>query len=439
VIFVGDVRSLALEQTFQTAVALSQSADSTALDEVAKRVEQALRGERELIVGPGFFEDLARRQPAIADVEIQLKRGRTVNELIQFRYDVTLHVGSPGPVIQPRWHAWQPEQSSLDAVRQILRDSPEAVGFTGIPNRRVAVAVSAAQLVDTRRARQTVADVRARESIDAVDPEDLWSLGQQHHRRVSIRPSVAAPGDFDAVIFGQSDSRSRVVWPARWPPPHTNTPLVAAFDDGLADALRAHAATRPPHFMLPNSFVMLDALPHTPSGKLDRHALPAPTGTVPASTARHTTPPRDALERQLVDLWEEVLDVRPVGVADDFFDLGGHSLLAVRLAALVQRRFECRIPLSQLLAGATVERLAAVMRGLSAEGELSTRVTLRASTAWQRRHRYLSCTRPAATCCAMSIWRANSVRSVPSTLWNRRHCCATPARPALWRTWPLCT
>jgi thioesterase domain-containing protein/acyl carrier protein len=72
--------------------------------------------------------------------------------------------------------------------------------------------------------------------------------------------------------------------------------------------------------------------------------------------------PRDTLEIQLVQLWEEVLNVQPVGVRDNFFELGGHSLAAVRLFALIERRLGIRLPLSSVFQGATVEHLADIVR-----------------------------------------------------------------------------
>ena len=69
-----------------------------------------------------------------------------------------------------------------------------------------------------------------------------------------------------------------------------------------------------------------------------------------------------ALELQLVNLWEEVLDVRPIGVTDNFFELGGHSLAAVRLFALIEKRLGKKVPLATVFQGATVEQLAKILR-----------------------------------------------------------------------------
>ncbi len=72
--------------------------------------------------------------------------------------------------------------------------------------------------------------------------------------------------------------------------------------------------------------------------------------------------PRDEVEEQLAAIWEDLLQIRPIGVTDDFFDLGGHSLLAVRLAARIEERFGRSLALSDLLLGSTIEELAARIR-----------------------------------------------------------------------------
>ncbi len=133
--------------------------------------------------------------------------------------------------------------------------------------------------------------------------------------------------------------------------------------------LRALLRRRLPEHMLPAAFVPLPALPLTANRKLDRRALAVlAEGPATEGRTRTTVPPRDALELQLARLWEEVLGIPKVGVTEDFFELGGHSLLALRLMAHVRKRFQRHLPLSVLFRGATVERLAALLRQGPGEG-----------------------------------------------------------------------
>jgi amino acid adenylation domain-containing protein len=123
-------------------------------------------------------------------------------------------------------------------------------------------------------------------------------------------------------------------------------------------SMRHALAERLPKQMLPSSIDVLPALPLTPNGKVDRRAL-AQTAARPDE--RSAVPPRDALEYQLLRIFEEVLET-PLGVTDDFFDRGGHSLLAVRLVARIRGECGCAIPLAALFEQPTVEHLARVIR-----------------------------------------------------------------------------
>jgi thioesterase domain-containing protein len=122
----------------------------------------------------------------------------------------------------------------------------------------------------------------------------------------------------------------------------------------------------------------VEQIPRTHSGKVDRRTL-AESLPDASPTAEGRVMPRDEVERQLAAIWEDLLRVRPIGVTEDFFDLGGHSLLAVRLAARVEERFGRSLALSDLLLGATIEDLAARLRGPAGSARRSPLVDLGAT------------------------------------------------------------
>jgi len=137
--------------------------------------------------------------------------------------------------------------------------------------------------------------------------------------------------------------------------------VVAQRESGpTAGELRVFLKEKLPDYMMPAVFVPLDALPLMPNGKVDRGALPE-AGRTRSEPGRVFAAPRNALELQLVSLWEEVLGVRPIGVTDNFFELGGHSLAAVRLFALIEKRLGKKVPLATVFQGATVEHLANIL------------------------------------------------------------------------------
>jgi acyl carrier protein len=112
--------------------------------------------------------------------------------------------------------------------------------------------------------------------------------------------------------------------------------------------------------MVPSAFVLLDEMPLTPNGKINRRALPAPEVLRPEIEERYVAP-RNAIEEALVELWQEVLGISPIGVSDNFFDLGGHSLKATRLLSKVRSIFRTQLPLSVVFEATTVEALACAL------------------------------------------------------------------------------
>jgi amino acid adenylation domain-containing protein len=123
--------------------------------------------------------------------------------------------------------------------------------------------------------------------------------------------------------------------------------------------LRHYLQQHLPDYMVPSTFVQLQTMPITPNGKVDRRGLPAPqieTSSIQIVVAT------DAVQSQLVRIWEEVLGRKPIGIRDNFFELGGHSLLAARLMHRIGQATGKTLPLAMLLEAPTVELLAATLR-----------------------------------------------------------------------------
>ena len=124
--------------------------------------------------------------------------------------------------------------------------------------------------------------------------------------------------------------------------------------------LRKTLAKTLPEHMIPSVFVVLDDLPLTPAGKVDRKALPDPGRARPELDNPYSAP-KTPVEKTLAHIWSELLSLDRVGIHDNFFDLGGHSLAATRVVSQVIKRFELEIPLQSLFQSPTVAAMAAII------------------------------------------------------------------------------
>ena len=127
-----------------------------------------------------------------------------------------------------------------------------------------------------------------------------------------------------------------------------------------SDELRAYLKERLPDYMVPSVYVPLEALPLTPHGKVDRAALPAPQVSLSRAGREYLAPQND-LQQQLVDIWEELFKIHPIGIADNFFELGGHSLQMIMLVARVEERLGKRVAMAELFDDPTIEHLAGLI------------------------------------------------------------------------------
>ncbi|XOS94007.1 phosphopantetheine-binding protein [Brevibacillus laterosporus] len=115
-------------------------------------------------------------------------------------------------------------------------------------------------------------------------------------------------------------------------------------------------ATFLPDYMIPSFFIAVDEFTLTPNGKIDRKILPEPNGDVLRNEQSYCAP-RNIFEEQMVLLWEKVLEVKPIGIMDNFFMLGGHSLKAFVLVSQITQRFGLNLPLSDLFKAPTIAGL----------------------------------------------------------------------------------
>ncbi|WP_420630848.1 non-ribosomal peptide synthetase [Candidatus Leptofilum sp.] len=192
--------------------------------------------------------------------------------------------------------------------------------------------------------------------------EYLGRIDQQ----VKIRGFRIEPGEIEAVLSEHEAVRETAVLAKS--DPSGNKRLIAyvvAQPEQTADALtlRSFLKDRLPEYMVPSLVMLLDEMPLTPSGKINRRGLPEPDESARA-VVQEFVAPRTAVESIVAKVWVEILGVEKVGVKDNFFDLGGHSLLATQVISRLKSSFKTNLPLRSLFESPTIGELAAAIVAL---------------------------------------------------------------------------
>ncbi|MDT0454465.1 amino acid adenylation domain-containing protein [Streptomyces sp. DSM 41527] len=202
-----------------------------------------------------------------------------------------------------------------------------------------------------------------------ITPEgEIEYLGRADHQ-IKVRGYRIEAGEIESQLLDHPAVDSAVVVPQRDPGGDLRL-LAYVTGDGQqvsGDALRDLLAERLPAYMLPWRVVVLDTLPLTVNGKVDRAALPEPGGDRLAVATAYAEP-RDATEQAVADAFAAVLGLDRVGIQDNFFDLGGHSLLATRLVFRLRDELSTEVPLRTLFEVPTVGGIAAAVRRSSGSG-----------------------------------------------------------------------
>ncbi|MEG4344303.1 amino acid adenylation domain-containing protein [Microcoleus sp. A003_D6] len=409
-IFIGDVRSLPLLAAFHASVQLYQAEPSLAGEQLQQRVQMQIFQETELVIEPDFFSALKHRFPQIGGVEIQLIRGSYHNELTDFRYNAILHITSEtNPAQSPaegelggsKRLDWSAENQNLTVtkVQQILlQNQLDVLRIANVPNARVTAAVKAAELLSVGDKFPTAGQLqKAVEKVEdlGVDPEGWYALEVPYNVNISWSNSDSQ-GRYD-VVFARGKTRDFVRETRRdnlrpWRS-YANNPLQAKAARKLVPQLQAYLAEKLPEYMVPSAFVVLESLPVTANGKVDRLALPVPE-PIKLEWAGGYVAPQTSIEEVLVKIWAEVLGIKRVGIRDNFFELGGHSLLATQLVSRVRDAFGVELPLRRVFEAPTIGDLSKIVESLKDKNAKSEVPALVPISRDSRRRKLSSFNRP---------------------------------------------
>ena len=238
-----------------------------------------------------------------------------------------LHIGGAGLA---RGYLHQPELTAERFIRHPFSDAPDA--------RLYKTGDLARFLPDGQIAFLGRADTQIKIRGRRIEPDEIVSVLNSHP---AIQASVVSAREEPTGV------KSLVAY------------IVSAASVQLTvDSLRTHLGTQLPDYMIPATIVVLESLPLTPNGKVDRDALPTPSvANTLRDTASSETEPRTVIEQAMAEIVSGLLNLRQIGLDDNFFLMGGHSMLGAELIERVAHTFEIDLSLLTLFEGPTVRQM----------------------------------------------------------------------------------
>ncbi|AIQ12431.1 non-ribosomal peptide synthetase [Paenibacillus durus] len=188
-------------------------------------------------------------------------------------------------------------------------------------------------------------------------PDGQIEFLERMDHQVKLRGYRIELGEIEQVLLEHENIREAIVL-ARKDPAGQDVlyAYVTAAVELSRTEIRAYAGSRLPGYMIPAYFILLDHLPLTANGKVDRKALPEPDSSAHAESGYAA--PSNYVEEQLVSVWEEVLNMKPVGTSHNFFEIGGNSLKVMHAVQLINKKFHTELSISQFFEHPTVKQLA---------------------------------------------------------------------------------
>ncbi|HET7286763.1 MAG TPA: methyltransferase, partial [Pyrinomonadaceae bacterium] len=374
-IFLGDVRSLPLLRLLNTGIELERCGPNTTVAELHERVERRTDQEPELVIDPVFFEALQQQFEEITGASIQLKRGWELNELTCFRYDVCLQVnGSAESMESVEVFDWS-TLSSVEGLREHLQqNAPSRLQVRGVPNARLQSRQRIFEQLDQVDPGAPLKSLNLNATFVGVEPEDFWALERDLDYEIQVYfGGPENPACYHVLCTRREQGRTK---PTVWRSVHAkaDTKPWSAYANNMQHSmaerdhelmLRQYLGRKLPEYMIPATFVWMDTLPLTATGKINRAALPEPDSSR-LRLGEVYAPPETELQKQIATVWSEVLRLEKIGIDSTFFNIGGHSLLAMQVISRLNDSLKLEIPLRLMFEVPTIRRFAEAVGELQA-------------------------------------------------------------------------
>ncbi len=351
-VFLGDLRNFDTLDFFQAGVVSALSQAKMTTKTLKRKVEHAIQAESELVLSPEIFSRLKSKLPWIQSIILQPKQGKYDNEMNRYRYDVVLGCGKVEKN-SIQWQEWS-QGLNLDAVKKQMRESSETIlAYKGISDPRVVadevllggLANEGAVLPSVWK--EFIEDSQWKATLCFCHPECKGRYDVILSRNGSLSL---------AVLQGIKSLKEDAIL--------STNPLKSQVAKKLIPHVKQALKLKLPEFMIPSDFLLVEKLPVSSNGKIDRKALLSLEDILEGSTPRSLKSfeaPRNESEKKIALIWEELLNQTQIGIKDNFFELGGHSLFAIQALSRISEAFGKQISTRAFFANPTVEEIARLL------------------------------------------------------------------------------
>ncbi len=370
-VFIGDMQGKNTLEMYHAMDHLSRASDLTTVGSFKEVVENRVRIEEELVADPAFFYLLPKLIPGITGVDVQLRRGQSLNETTKYHYDVWLYVGKQVQTVSAQTSLDWNELGDIAQLDQVLTAAENnVIEIKNILNARTAQDHKLQQLLNSAPSANVIAGIKDEvlQVNEGLHPDLFWELGEKMNCRTHIRWTTDGTDSLFDVVFIKSDDELTIPASpleikgdinsyARAPLSIHDIKIAGDRLNNWQEELKGVL----PVYMVPDDFVVLNKIPLTPNGKIDRKALPAPPQKKGADKSGQR--PLTANEQLVADVWADTLGLEGLTATDDFFQLGGHSLLAVKVMVTLEKKTGKRLTIATLFEHSTIEKLARQLAG----------------------------------------------------------------------------
>ncbi|PPL00243.1 non-ribosomal peptide synthetase [Parapedobacter indicus] len=370
-IYIGDMQTLGAVAMHFYLDQLAITSDQTPIETFREVTELRIKKEEELSVDPEFFYNLPAIIPAISSVDVQIRGGNYLNEGTKCHYDIWLYVGDTAPkAAAPHIELTWDSASDAQWLQQQLTTYPDQiVRVTQIPNSRLSRDFALQQLINQSENHTHIQALKDRMQsipVSGFNPSDLWAIGEQQGYAAHVRwSSDGSDGCIEAVFIPKGlavipeKPQLSETSPARTHAWQSEEAVqVVRFPEHQIKRWKSALQATLPDYMVPAFYMVLNRIPLSANGKIDRTKLPKPAEALENAVTESYKAPQTHAERLLSTIWSDLLLVKDISTTSNFFELGGHSLIAVKVMLAIERETGKRLPITSLFENSTIEKLA---------------------------------------------------------------------------------